>query len=397
MGSRNDPSGGRHAERRGPLPGGWAPFRRAQRRNRPADGGLKPAEDDGRIAVGTSAIPFEPVPPRTSRYRPDTFFDGWSTDSLTVRVASVRGDHHRWYGQPRQDSAVVAAHEASGTVAFAVADGVSSSPKSHVGSQFACEFAVDSVLTWLSRGTAVDWEHVLRSVSDALDGVAGRIDGSGSARSVMSTTLVTGTVTSTADGELDVDMVQVGDSTAWLLLDDGFTPLLEHKDAGTPDVHSHQVRALPSLPTAIESMRFRLPGHGVLLVATDGVADPLGDGTGPLGACWPTFCALLRRPRAGAPPRLLQGDIRRRPHAARRMATADRDGSCSMTSPDAHRIDAGRLEKGQKLGAGGQGTVWALTRGRMNGWPVAYKEYSASVRTRLDSHALAAMVGFFRG
>ncbi|WP_369183882.1 hypothetical protein [Streptomyces sp. Y1] len=57
-----------------------------------------------------------------------------------------------------------------------------------------------------------------------------------------------------------------------------------------------------------------------------------------------------------------------------------------------------RLTRGDKLGQGGQGTVWDLPGRLINGeWPMAYKEYSAACRGELDGPALDAMVEFVPG
>ncbi|SOB83760.1 hypothetical protein [Streptomyces sp. 1331.2] len=62
------------------------------------------------------------------------------------------------------------------------------------------------------------------------------------------------------------------------------------------------------------------------------------------------------------------------------------------------KVRVEKLTKGDKLGQGGQGTVWALPGRKINGeWPVAYKEYSAVCRDELDGPALDAMVEFVPG
>ncbi|WP_030257501.1 MULTISPECIES: hypothetical protein [Streptomyces] len=62
------------------------------------------------------------------------------------------------------------------------------------------------------------------------------------------------------------------------------------------------------------------------------------------------------------------------------------------------KVRVERLTRGDKLGQGGQGTVWALPGRKINGeWPMAYKEYSAVCRDELDGPALDAMVEFVPG
>ena len=87
------------------------------------------------IIVDEPIMDFEPKPPSSRFYLPDTIFDGWSTEHFTIRLASVRGYSHRYRGVPRQDDAEVVFHPESGTVLFAVADGVSGASESHVGAR----------------------------------------------------------------------------------------------------------------------------------------------------------------------------------------------------------------------------------------------------------------------
>ena len=87
---------------------------------------------------------FEPKPPSSRYYLPDTIFDGWSTEHFTIRLASVRGYSHRYRGVPRQDDAEVVFHPESGTVLFAVADGVAGASEPHVGAVTACLRAIET-------------------------------------------------------------------------------------------------------------------------------------------------------------------------------------------------------------------------------------------------------------
>src|SRR5215212_9134131 len=59
--------------------------------------------------------------------------------------------------------------------------------------------------------------------------------------------------------------------------------------------------------------------------------------------------------------------------------------------------DAGSFSGLTDIGAGGQGTVYAVPdRLINNSWPAAYKEYEFDVRPALDESALIAMVEFRR-
>jgi serine/threonine protein phosphatase PrpC len=75
---------------------------------------------------------------------PDMVVDGAAHEALTVRAASVRGDSHRYHAEPRQDSLAVTRIGEQGAdelLLLAVADGVGSAARSHVGSQQACRLA----------------------------------------------------------------------------------------------------------------------------------------------------------------------------------------------------------------------------------------------------------------
>ncbi|WP_175420829.1 protein phosphatase 2C domain-containing protein [Streptomyces griseus] len=242
-----------------------------------------------RFVLGRPTARFEAKPPPADPYRPDTLFDGWSTQGLTVRLASVRGDAHRYGGQPRQDDVVVAAHEPTGAVVFAVADGVSAAPQSHVGAALACRTAVSDVLRQLDEGrNQVDWKRVVAAAAYQL---VMRVTRGGEptreqkqeAQTLLATTLVTGVVRPAAGGQLDVNLVHVGDSGAWLLHQGLFHPLLGGKDQSADGIFSSAVAALPWVPPQVEGTWYTLPEDGVLLVGTDGFGDPLGDGTGRIG------------------------------------------------------------------------------------------------------------------
>ena len=66
-----------------------------------------------------------------------------------------------------------------------------------------------------------------------------------------------------------------------------------------------------------------------------------------------------------------------------------------MTGAGPQAMDIGRVTKGRKFNAGGQGSVWAVEDRTINGsWPVAYKEYHARMRPALKADVLSEMAGF---
>lgn len=72
----------------------------------------------------------------------DMVVDGATEGAVTIRAASVRGDSHRWAGEPRQDALCLARlggdTPQDALLLLAVADGVGSARFSHVGSHTAC-------------------------------------------------------------------------------------------------------------------------------------------------------------------------------------------------------------------------------------------------------------------
>jgi Protein phosphatase 2C len=240
------------------------------------------------IVVDEPIIDFEPRPPASRSYRPDTVFDGWSTEDFTVRMASVRGYSHRYSGAPRQDAAEIAFHPKTGAIIFAVADGVSSARESHVGAATACEVAVD-VLRW-----QLGSEHGMANFAEVVDRAANKMVRKAASffrqgrpdqqdvGALFATTLVVGYVLPDAGGA-SASMVQIGDSSAWVLRGGRYHPLLEQKHDPEADVISSGVSPLPRVPAYVTPIEFSLPPDAVLLIGTDGFGDPLGDGDGKVG------------------------------------------------------------------------------------------------------------------
>ncbi|MEK8143913.1 protein phosphatase 2C domain-containing protein [Streptomyces sp. M10(2022)] len=235
-----------------------------------------------RLLFGRPTARFEPKPPASDPYRPDTLFDGWSTPGLTVRLASVRGDAHRFGGQPRQDDIVVAAHEPTDAVVFAVADGVSAAPQSHVGAALACRTAVADVLRQLDEERQVDWKRVVTAAAYQLfmrvsRGAEPTREQMREAQDLLATTLVTGVVRLTAGGQLEVNLVHVGDSGAWMLHEKRFHPLLGSKGRVRTGSSPPPCRRCPGCRSRSRDL-VHGPRGRVLLIGTDGFGDPLGDG-----------------------------------------------------------------------------------------------------------------------
>jgi len=245
--------------------------------------------------VDRAIAEFEPRPPARAsrRHIPDTVLDGWSNDSFTVRLASVRGYSHRWEGTPRQDN-VEAFHfrlrmqgETYDAVLFAVADGVSNAERGELGATTATKAGLDALWAMLEADGSVSWREVIDSVVFRMTEMTSRHLGLAEPTpeqvgGLLATTLVIGAVAAlpTANRVL---MARVGDSGAWVFDKATFRPVFAPKADPDNPVVSSAVAALPRIPSRLPTTTFDLAPHEVLLVGTDGFGDPLGDGTGQVG------------------------------------------------------------------------------------------------------------------
>jgi hypothetical protein len=249
------------------------------------------------IIVDEPIIDFEPKPPRSRFYLPDTIFDGWSTDHFTVRLAAVRGYSHRYRGVPRQDDAQVAFDPESGTVLFAVADGVSGASESHVGANVACQWAVETMKSQLVGDRAIDLAHAVQVTAQRLtEQAAEMLDQDEptlvTVEELLATTLVAGYIQPAPEGASGA-IVQIGDSGAWVLRGDHYSPVVGRKNDPAAQVISSAVSPLPRIPEHLTPIDFLLHPGAVLLTGTDGFGDPLGDGEGQIGHL---FAEHLRTP-----------------------------------------------------------------------------------------------------
>jgi serine/threonine protein phosphatase PrpC len=232
---------------------------------------------------------------------PDMVVDGAGYGALTVRAASVRGDSHRYQGEPRQDSLAVVrlgAPGADGLLLLAVADGVGSAARSHVGSQEACRLAameLDGLSGELSETLRAGDRPRFAALADTVVGrvatlLAHRARELGDDPAASATTL----------RALLVPLDPRVRTRGFLAVGDGGTALLragawnlsltdpEHDGDGMIDTrtaalpHGHRARARLLAPA--------LPGD-VLVLCTDGLSTPLAGDAGMrdfLGSGWGT-------------------------------------------------------------------------------------------------------------
>ncbi len=258
-----------------------------------------------RITVGVPGPEFEARPPGQYGFDfPDTECDGWSTSGLTLRFASVRGAKHRYYRQPRQDAARAAVHEPTGSIVFAVADGVSSAVNAELGAIEACRAVLEKMLQQLSQDQGrLDFQDVAHHAAERLRQLArwrlsGKEPEPGEVAGLYATTLIAGVVRPDPAGAT-VELCRVGDSGVWVLdLDPAsgrYQPLFGTKTGMDTLLVSNEVTPLPHVPDPLEQTSIRLSATQALLVGTDGFGDPLGDGDGQVGAL---FARQLAAPPA---------------------------------------------------------------------------------------------------
>lgn len=228
---------------------------------------------------------------------PDTALDFLTVDSFELRACSTRGWSHRYKGTPRQDSYSLLVNDE--LIVVAVADGVSEGDFSHVAAETAARSACKIVADQVGRAGAVDWVQLARRISmriieeseyrqiSAAQGQQGEPasveDRLQACLDVMSTTLIVALIrrSPTAQGFLADIGVVAGDSAAYLIRDGALVPLSGGKsDTGT--ITSTRVRPLPGVVEPLVSTVVLAPGQGLIL-GSDGIGDPLGDGTGEVG------------------------------------------------------------------------------------------------------------------
>ena len=253
-------------------------------------GSPSPTVEPSAIATDYSSLPF----------RPDVVIDGWSTDAMTVRGVSQRGHLHRYNGAPRQDD--FALHRLpGGRVIVLVADGVSGARQSHIGASAVTKQAADWLHSNLGDDVAnTDWAALLKSAAWALAERAQTLLGLDApdpvrAEEELATTLVCAVIEPTGAHTLRAHLVSAGDSAAWLLTAGQFVEIVSGKVVEVSGVASSAVVGLPRLPAEITPVVVDFADNDVLLIGTDGIGDPLGNGQGGVGNL---FRDVLTKPSA---------------------------------------------------------------------------------------------------
>jgi serine/threonine protein phosphatase PrpC len=254
--------------------------------------------DPGRAASRTVPLPD---PEHWDRH--DTIVDGvaLTNDRIPIgelRAASVRGLAHRHYGRVRQDEYGYRRTPDGRYLVLCVADGVSSGRQSHRAAVTAARKGTDHLVSLLTTAPAPDiaWPVFIGHVADLIvrSGrkqlkLLGVPDAEGfTPRQVadhLATTVLYAVVDLQADdGSHSVDLVAVGDTSAWVLRRSGaWEPLQAVKNEGAA-VYSPVVSALPVLSAQPPlPMRTRIDAGDVLVLMSDGIGDALCAGNGDVG------------------------------------------------------------------------------------------------------------------
>lgn len=302
---------------------------------------LEPADEQpeaGVYSIGDrgQAADVEGVPALVVGGQPDALVDAGEVldptgaPSLVVRLASVRGAGHRYDGTPRQDDAGLARAGADGGwLLIAVADGVSAGARSHLAARAAVRFGLKLLADELAGGTdpaTIDWDGLVGRLAGQVLLVARRelgddeLGARDAARTMASTIAMAAVATAPepGGGGHRAVVVPIGDTSAWVLRGGTrWEPVTAVKNEGEAVASSATV-ALPLLPATIPVATTAFGPGDALLVLSDGVGDPLGDGTG-------EAAATLARWWAEPPSRwafAAQVDFGRRSHSDDRTAVA---------------------------------------------------------------------------
>lgn len=275
--------------------------------------GCEPAADwwlheNGRWVVGDAGRQPDTVtaPAEIAAARPDTTCDGARLGDLDYRAVSLRGTSHCQVGKPRQDAYLLRISTNREWLVGCVADGVSAGPFSHLAADVACR-EITRVLAdalgsqppvtepgeWGKLVSDLPWQEAVDQASSAIVARASagqpqlepgsQLDAR-EVRATMATTAIAFAVatTRTPDGLLPFGVaVASGDSSALMLSEGRWRPLTAVKNADA-DIASNAVLALPREVAVLPLSGFLAPGEA-LVVVSDGIGDPLGQGTGAVG------------------------------------------------------------------------------------------------------------------
>lgn len=227
---------------------------------------------------------------------PDIELDWGLVDGIEVRSASIRGRTHRYEGSVRQDSCNIASISgvSDSYLFLCVADGLGSYPKSHIAARESSLSAAENFKDLLREAVSlesIDANIIIERIECHLLELLRRQEANRnlSLREVgerMRTTLSIALIRNipNEEGVRHGKTFTIGDTSAWILQKEGsWKPITPVKGANT-DVFSSSVSAIPSFSGVTFAEReFVLRKGDAFFLMSDGIGDPLGDGSGLVG------------------------------------------------------------------------------------------------------------------
>ncbi len=229
---------------------------------------------------------------------PDTIVDWGIVGGLTVRAASVRGRSHRFENNLRQDSFGLGRAETqdAGCLIVTVADGVGDPnlSLSHRAAEVAVRLATEYTRESIEQGNppeSVEWDAIIDRIREELLDLSKAetgnpdLDYRSVAKGVLATTLLVVTIglKQGDGGERDCTVVPLGDTSAWILRNDSWMSITPIKGEGSAVAES----SVPALPMrydrSIRPLTCQLLPGDACFCFSDGVGDPVVDGTGLVG------------------------------------------------------------------------------------------------------------------
>lgn len=257
----------------------------------------RPAElGDPLVLVGKPRLASKPAAFTTAMDAPpDSVIDGGELDGLTVRAASLRGDEHRYYADPRQDAFAIrplTVEKGAAPLLVCVADGVGSQPLSHLGSAAVTRFLGQEIGPYAAKLLDPAAENGLRKrCTELIAHVSRRLELAAAKREkpaqALSTTLVAALIgPAGSGGHRRAVMFAVGDSPAYILREGQFEQIF---GAGAADeMAGAATDALPSRIAEPSVMVAELGPGDVVVLCTDGLGNPMvnTDVSGQLARWW---------------------------------------------------------------------------------------------------------------
>jgi hypothetical protein len=264
---------------------------------------------------GRAAGMVRPIPDVTEWYMRDTVLDGVclrdhaDEPALELRAASVRGLSHRFAGTVRQDSYAYRCTRDGRYLVAAVSDGVSNSKLSHYAANLITRSGCAELAKLLEQQSPdqLAWVTLVHSLADQVVQLGKQLLGDRTrdasepthvemAGHLAATALFAVIAVGPGQGEIPVRLFAIGDSAAWVLRG-GTTwePQQTIKNEGST-IASSRVKAIPLLPAKLDPpVATTLRPADVLVLMTDGIGDPFGDGSGSVGRF---FAEVWARPPA---------------------------------------------------------------------------------------------------